>query len=173
MAIEVHTHILAQILFDPLKWNIPAEFQGRSCTPITMIGMGALLGANKRKRSRSPASRRVKNSSGRSNNLSVVCKLFNKGSCTWEFCLGVSRYTKPDGAGELRYTRFKKVLKLVIRAGRHCAILKRDVKDAFQTCRWLLGFTWWKRFYKEMCLLFGLATAHSSSTCLQKLCTSL
>lgn len=37
----------------------------------------------------------------------------------------------PDGAGELRYTRFQEVLKLVIQAGKHCIILKKDVKNAF------------------------------------------
>lgn len=71
----------------------------------------------------------------------------------------------PDGAGELRYTRFQEVLKLIIKAGKHCVILKRDVKVAFRNVpvapqhQWLLGFTWWKRFYKETCLSFGLATA--------------
>ena len=38
----------------------------------------------------------------------------------------------PDGAGEMRYTRFQDVLQMVIRAGRNCIILKRDVKDAFR-----------------------------------------
>ena len=81
MAIEVHTHIIAQQPSDPQKLAIPTEFQGRFCTPMTMIGMATLLGANKRKGSRSPPSRRVNSSSGSSNNPSVVCDLFNKGSC--------------------------------------------------------------------------------------------
>lgn len=38
----------------------------------------------------------------------------------------------PDGAGELRYICFQEVLQLVTRAGRHCIILKWDVKDAFR-----------------------------------------
>lgn len=38
----------------------------------------------------------------------------------------------PDGIGKLRYTRFQEVLQLVIRAGRHCIILERDVNDAFR-----------------------------------------
>ena len=38
----------------------------------------------------------------------------------------------PDGAGEMRYTRFQDVLQMVIWAGRNCIILKRDVKDAFR-----------------------------------------
>ncbi len=71
----------------------------------------------------------------------------------------------PDGDGELRYTRFQEVLQLVTRAGRHCIILKRDVKDAFRNVsiasqhQWLLGFRWGGKFYKETCLSFGLATA--------------
>ncbi len=43
----------------------------------------------------------------------------------------VNQYV-PDGAGELRYTCFYKVLKRVIRAGRHCIILKSDIKDDFR-----------------------------------------
>ncbi len=52
----------------------------------------------------------------------------------------------PDGVGEMRYPRFQKVLPLVINVGRHCVIMKRDVKDAFRNVpvalqhRWLLGF---------------------------------
>lgn len=38
----------------------------------------------------------------------------------------------PDGAGEMRYTRFQDVLQVVIWAGRNCIILKRDVKGAFR-----------------------------------------
>ncbi len=38
----------------------------------------------------------------------------------------------PNGTGEMRYTRFQDVLQIVIRAGRNCIILKRDVKDAFR-----------------------------------------
>lgn len=70
-----------------------------------------------------------------------------------------------DGAGEIRYTRFQEILQLVINAGRHCIILKRDVKDAFRNIpvapqqQWLLGFRWEGKFYKETCLSFGLATA--------------
>lgn len=52
----------------------------------------------------------------------------------------------PDGAGEMRYTRFQEVLQLVTQAGRNCIILKRDVKDAFRNIpvarqhHWLLSF---------------------------------
>lgn len=51
-----------------------------------------------------------------------------------------------DGAGKLRYTCFQEVLQLVTRAGRHCIILKRDMKDVFRNIpmapqyQWLLGF---------------------------------
>lgn len=64
MAMEAHTYIIAQQPKDPAKWVIPEKFQGRFCTPRTMIGMGAATGANKRKRSRSPLpARRSGNSS--------------------------------------------------------------------------------------------------------------
>lgn len=89
MAIEAHTYIIAQQPTDPAKWVIAEKFQGRICTPRTMIGMGAVTGANKSKRSRSPLpARRSGNSSSNagSNNPSVVCNVFNKGSYTWGFC---------------------------------------------------------------------------------------
>ncbi len=38
----------------------------------------------------------------------------------------------PDGAGEIRYTCFQDVLRMVTRAGRNCVILKHDVKDDFR-----------------------------------------
>lgn len=38
----------------------------------------------------------------------------------------------PDGAGELRYTRFQEVLDLTLKAGRSSIIIKRDVKDTFR-----------------------------------------
>ncbi len=38
----------------------------------------------------------------------------------------------PDGARELRYTRFHEVLDLILKAGRYSIIIKRDVKDAFR-----------------------------------------
>ncbi len=71
----------------------------------------------------------------------------------------------PDGIGEMRYTPFQEVLQLAINTGRHCVIMKRDVKDAFRNVpvapqhRWLLGFRWEGRYSKETCLSFGLATA--------------
>ncbi len=71
----------------------------------------------------------------------------------------------PDGVDEMRYTRFQEVLQLVINAGRHCVIMKRDVKDAFRNVpvapqhHWLLGFRWEGRYYKETCLSLDPATA--------------
>ncbi len=71
----------------------------------------------------------------------------------------------PDGVGEIRYKYFQEVLQLVINAGRHCVIMKRDVKDAFRIVLvaphycWLLGFRWEERYYKEPCPSIGLATA--------------
>lgn len=71
----------------------------------------------------------------------------------------------PDGAGEMRYSRFQDVLQMVIQAGRNYTILKRDIKDAFRNVpvaphhQWLLGFTWKGKHYKETCLSFGLSTA--------------
>ncbi len=65
----------------------------------------------------------------------------------------------------MRYTRFQKVLQLVINAGRHCVIMKKDVKDVFRNVpvtfqhRCLLGFRWEGRYYKKTCLSFGLAIA--------------
>lgn len=38
----------------------------------------------------------------------------------------------PDGAGEMRYSRLQDVLGMVIRGGRNCVIMKRDIKDAFR-----------------------------------------
>ncbi len=70
----------------------------------------------------------------------------------------------PDGASEIKYTRFQKVLQLVTNAGWHCIIVKRDVKDAFRNVpvapqhQWLLGFKWGGKFYKETYLSFDLAT---------------
>ncbi len=61
--------------------------------------------------------------------------------------------------------RFHEVLELVIQARRDSIILKRDVKDAFWNIplaphyQWLLGFRWCRKFYKEIFLFFGLATA--------------
>ncbi len=87
MAIEVHSHIVTKQLTDPKQWIIPTEFQGRFCTPMTVIGMNSLLGSIKQKRSKSPpARRRGKQTGSTTNNPSVVCDLLNKGSCTWVGC---------------------------------------------------------------------------------------
>lgn len=79
----------------------------------------------------------------------------------------------PDGAGEMRYTRFQEVLQLVINAGRHCIILKRDVKDAFRNVpvapqhRWLLGFRWGGEVLQGNVLIVwpSYSTFHIRSLC--------
>lgn len=87
LAIEVHSHSITQQPSDPKQWVIPPEFQGRFCTPTTVIGMNSLLGSAsaKRKRSKSP-SRRSGRTGSSTNNPSVICDAFNKGSCTWRGC---------------------------------------------------------------------------------------
>jgi hypothetical protein len=53
----------------------------------------------------------------------------------------------------------------ILSAGRHCVIVKKDIKDAFRNIpvalnnQWLLGFSWNGQHYSETCLPFGLATA--------------
>lgn len=37
-----------------------------------------------------------------------------------------------DAAREMKYTQFQDILQMVIRAGRNCIILKRDIKDDFR-----------------------------------------
>lgn len=59
----------------------------------------------------------------------------------------------PEGVGELRYTRFQEVLKLVVQTGGGAVIIKKDVEDAFRNNpiapqhQWLLGFSWKGKFY--------------------------
>lgn len=54
---------------------------------------------------------------------------------------------------------------MVIQAGRHCIILKTDVKETFKNVpvapkhQWLLGFRWETNFYRETWLSFSLAIA--------------
>lgn len=68
-------------------------------------------------------------------------------------------------ASTMKYTCIKDILKLVVAAGRHCTIVKRDIKDAFRTIpvapedRWMLGFQWQGVYYMENFLPFGLSTA--------------
>jgi hypothetical protein len=70
-----------------------------------------------------------------------------------------------EASSTLVYTSLYKVTNHVIAAGKHCIIMKRDIKDAFRNIpvayqdRWLLGFCWKDVFYTENCLPFGLATA--------------
>ena len=84
LAIEVYLRIITQQPSDAKQWVIPFEFQGRFCTPMTIIGMNSLLdlASAKRKYSKSLAYWSAKTESA-TNNLSVMCDAFNKGSCTW------------------------------------------------------------------------------------------
>lgn len=72
LAIEAHSHIVAQQPTDAKWWIIPAGLQGRVCAPMNMIG-GAL-----------------------SNNFLVICELFNIGSCNRTGC---ERAHKCKGCG--------------------------------------------------------------------------
>lgn len=83
LAIEVHTHIISLQPSDPTKCESPPAFQGRFCNLLTLLGFSDPQSHKKRKRSRSPPNRRVaKPPGGPSNNPSVICEAFNKGSCT-------------------------------------------------------------------------------------------
>ena len=68
-------------------------------------------------------------------------------------------------ASNLRYTSLKKGTEMVLQAGRHCVIIKKDIKDPFCNIpvaphmQWLLGFSWDQQTYQEVCLSFGLATS--------------
>lgn len=77
--------IIAQQPTNPKQWVIRPEFQGRFCTPRTVIDMNSLLGVGKRKCSKKPLTRRGSkpSRSASTNNLSVICNLFNKESCSW------------------------------------------------------------------------------------------
>lgn len=101
LLMEAHSHIVAGEPTDAKKWVIPPDFQARFCTPMTMIGMSPLMGMTKRKRSRSPPSRRIAKSGEASiNNSSVICELSNKGSCSWTGC---GRTRKCKGCGSKEY----------------------------------------------------------------------
>lgn len=87
LAIKVHSQIVTHQPSDPKQWVIPPEFQGKFCTPTTVIGMNSLLGSSaKRKRSKSPTRQSARTTESSTNNPSVVCDAFNKGLCTWGRC---------------------------------------------------------------------------------------
>lgn len=95
MAIQLHSYIAAKGPSDPANWTIPPGFQGRFCTPMTLIGMSSLInsGQTKRKRSTSPPSRRVERQplGGDTNNPLFACNSFNKGVCGWANCKRVHK----------------------------------------------------------------------------------
>ena len=71
----------------------------------------------------------------------------------------------PSHYASIRYITVDDIFDLVARGGRHCLIVKKDIKDAFRIIpiaveqRWLFGFEWKDSYYHEACLPFGLATA--------------
>ena len=68
-------------------------------------------------------------------------------------------------AAYLRYTTMEEVLQLVLRAGRGCTMVKRDMKDASRLIpiairdQWMMGFCWEGRYFVETVFPFGLRTA--------------
>lgn len=86
------------------------------------------------------ASRRVIQLQGLST-FPYICSLLSlvlKHDSGWQrihhlfyFCGELVNHHIPNGVEKLRCTRFQEVLQLVIEVGRHCIILKKDVKDAF------------------------------------------
>jgi len=71
----------------------------------------------------------------------------------------------PESAGSIKYISITDIYKAIISAGRHCVIVKKDIKDAFRNIpiapnnQWLMGFSWNGQHYSETCLPFGLSTA--------------
>lgn len=67
--------------------------------------------------------------------------------------------------GFLRYSQISEVWNHIVAAGRGSFIMKNDWEAAFRNIpiapqdRWMMGFQWEGKFYKECCLPFGLRTA--------------
>lgn len=76
----------------------------------------------------------------------------------------VNDFIPPEYAS-ISYVTFDAVVADVLKAGRGCTIVKRDIRDAFRMVpvaaddQWLLGFCWRGVFYLERALPFGLRTA--------------
>ena len=76
----------------------------------------------------------------------------------------VNNFKKKE-ASNLQYTSLRKVTDMVLQVGRHCVIIKKDIKDVFRNIpvaphvQLLLGFSWGQETYQEACLSFGLATS--------------
>ena len=70
-----------------------------------------------------------------------------------------------EEAAYFKYVSFERILSMVLKAGRNCTMLKRDMKDAFRMIpiapqhHWLMGFSWDGKFYVEQVLSFSLRTA--------------
>lgn len=71
----------------------------------------------------------------------------------------------PDHYATITYPTLAVILDMVLKGGRGCYIVKKDIKEAFRIVpvspqdHWLLGFTWLGTHYVETCLPFGLCTA--------------
>lgn len=65
----------------------------------------------------------------------------------------------------LCYARISGVIQMILKAGRNCYLIKRDMEAAFRNIPvsvldwWLLAFKWNGKVYVECCLPFGLRTA--------------
>jgi hypothetical protein len=61
----------------------------------------------------------------------------------------------PLEARSIQYTSLNDIFDMLIRAGRGCTIIKKDIKDAFRNIpvapqhQWLLGFFWKGYFIKK------------------------
>lgn len=87
LAIKVYSHIVTQQLSNRKQQVIPPKFQGRFCTPTTVICISSLLGSSaKRKLSKSPPHQSARTIGFGFNNPTVNCNSFNKDLCTWERC---------------------------------------------------------------------------------------
>ncbi|MCJ1468533.1 hypothetical protein MMC07_007162 [Pseudocyphellaria aurata] len=59
LVIDAHKHIVTYHPLDPKSWVIPEIFRDTYCTPLSVLGMNPRQSQPKRKRSRSPPSRRI------------------------------------------------------------------------------------------------------------------
>ena len=71
----------------------------------------------------------------------------------------------PIIAHAIEYVTLENIFNMVVRTGRGCLLIKKDINYAFRNIpvveedQWLLGFMWKDIYYKGHCLHFGLGTA--------------
>jgi len=71
----------------------------------------------------------------------------------------------PTQLGSLSYEDLEAAIQLVAKHGKHCKMLKRDLKSAFRHIPiapkdyWLMILQWDNRYFVDLCLPFGLRTA--------------